>query len=744
MATRRIQLKITGMHCAACAANVERALRETEGVSEANVNFATEQTTLVFEDSALTLDNIAAAVEDIGYGIVLPGQEGAERAARERELRSLHHRLHFSLAATALIMVVSHVAPLPEHAAPWILLALATPVQFWAGSQFYRGFWAALRRRSSDMNTLIAVGTSAAYGYSLAATLMPGALAAIPSTSLRVNSGAHLYYDTSAMIITLILLGRTLETRARGRASEAIRRLAGLQVKSARVIRAGEEQEVGIEEVAVGDAVVVRPGDRIAVDGVVSEGRSVVDESMVTGESMPADKGPGDRVIGGTVNQTGAFRFVAARVGADTVLAQIVRLVQEAQGTKAPIRRLADRVAAVFVPTVIGIAVTTAAAWLTWGPNPTFALVAGISVLIIACPCALGLATPISLLVGSGRGAELGILIRNAEALEAAAGIDTVVFDKTGTLTRGQPEVVSIIAAPGWSEEEVLSLAASLEQRSEHPLARAIVKKAVERSLALEESEQFEALPGLGVRGLVRGQTVLVGTHLLLKDAGVDLAPVAAAATLLPDEGKTAALVAVDGVAVGALGLMDAPKPEAAQAVADLKARGLRVTMLTGDHLRTARAVGRLVGIEDVRAGVLPGQKAGAVKALQDAGHRVAMVGDGINDAPVLAQADLGIAIGRGTDIAMETADITLVRDDLRLVAQAIRLSSATLSNIKQNLFLAFIYNTLGIPIAAGVLYPFTHTLLHPAIAAAAMAFSSVSVVANALRLRGYRIRPSD
>jgi Cu+-exporting ATPase len=728
MASARLDIRITGMHCAACAAKVERALRETEGVSEANVNFATERATLVFDDSALTLSDIAAAVEDIGYGIVLPGQEQAQQ---QREVRGLHRRLYLSVTATALIMVLSHLVALPAPAAPWALLALATPVQFWAGWPFYRGFWAALRRRSSDMNTLIAVGASAAYAYSLVATLRPTVLAAA--------GGAHLYYDTSAMIITLILLGRTLEARAKGRASEAIRRLAGLQVRSARVVRNGEEHDVAVDQVAADDLLAVRPGERVPVDGVITEGRSAVDESMVTGESIPVDKAPGDRVIGGTVNTAGAFRFRATRIGADTVLAQIVRLVQEAQGTKAPIQRLADRVAAIFVPTVIAVAVVTAIAWLVWGPGPTFALVAAISVLIIACPCALGLATPISLLVGSGRGAELGILIRNAEALEAARGVDTVVFDKTGTLTRGQPEVVSVIAGAGWTEEEVLRLAASLEQRSEHPLARAIVNKAAEKGLSLEEPEQFEALPGLGVSGIVRGQAALVGTHLLLEQAGVDPSPISAAATLLADEGKTGALIAMDGTAVGALGLLDAPKPEAAQAVAGLKRLGLQVMMLTGDHLRTAHAIGHLVGIDEVRAGVLPDQKAGVVKELQQEGHRVAMVGDGINDAPVLAQADLGIAIGHGTDIAMETADIALVRDDLRLVAQAIRLSSATLRNIKQNLFFAFIYNVLGIPLAAGALYPLTHTLLHPAIAAAAMAFSSISVVTNALRLRAYR-----
>ena len=730
MTGKRTTLAITGMHCAACASRVEEALREMEGVAEANVNFATEQAGLVFDESRVTLDDIARVVGSAGYGVVLPGAEDAERRARARELRGLRARLWFSLAATVLIMALGHVAALGK-AGPWVLLTLATPVQFWAGWRFYRGMWSALRAGFANMDTLIAVGTSAAYFYSLAVTIAPSAVA-------RVGAEAHVYYDTSAMIITLILLGRTLEAGARGRASEAIRRLVGLQVKMARVVRDGDEVEIPIEEVRVGDIVAVRPGERVPVDGEVIEGESAVDESMVTGESIPVDKGPGDLVVGGTVNQSGAFRFRASRVGAETVLAQIIRLVQEAQASKAPIQRLADKVAGMFVPIVIVIAVVTFVIWLGVGPNPTYAVIAAVSVLIIACPCALGLATPTSLLVGTGRGAELGILIRSAEALEVAGGVDTVIFDKTGTLTRGEPQVTEVAAAAGWTEENVLGLAASVERNSEHPLGQAVVKAARARGLALAEVSEFKAISGMGVQGVVHGNLVVAGSERLMGEKGVATSGLHGRAEEMAEEGKTVMLLGVDGAAVGAIGLADVPKEEAAEAVRALKEMGLVVVIITGDKLRTAQAIARLVGIEEVRAEVLPDQKAEAVRRLQAEGRRVAMVGDGINDAPALAQAEIGIAVGRGTDIAMESADITLVRDDLRLVPEAIRLSRATLRNIKQNLFFAFFYNSLGIPVAAGALYPVIHTLLHPAMAAGAMAFSSVSVVTNALRLRGY------
>lgn len=732
MASQRVGLKITGMHCAACAANIERALRETNGVLEANVNFATDQASVAFDDSLLTFDDIAGVVASLGYGVVRPGAEEAGRADGERELRSLRGRLVFSIAATALIMLSTHLPLLPPRFRPWVLLALATPVQFWAGWVFYRGFWLALRAGFADMNTLIAVGTSAAYGYSLVVTIAPGAL-------MRAGAKPHLYYDTAAMIITLILLGRSLEASAKGRASEAIRRLMGLRVEAAHVVRDDKECEVPVAEVIVGDMVVVRPGERIPVDGVILEGESAVDESMVTGESMPVDKGPGDLVIGGTVNHRGAFRFRASRVGSETVLGQIIRLVQEAQASKASIQRLADRVAGIFVPIVIGLATVTFAVWTIVGPDPTYAIVASVSVLIIACPCALGLATPTSLLVGTGRGAELGILIRSAEALEVTGRVDTVMFDKTGTLTRGQSQVTDIAAASGWTEEAVLRLAGSVERSSEHPLGEAVVRAAQARGLTLSSVEEFQALPGLGVRGRVEGQEVAVGTPRLMQELGVDMRSVPDSAASFAAQGKTVLLVVADGLGVGAIALADVAKLEAAEAVGLLRKMGLRVAMLTGDNARTAHAIALAVGIDDVRAEVLPDQKAEAVKSLQSQGRRVAMVGDGINDAPALAQADIGIAIGRGTDIAMESAEITLVRDDLRLVAEAIRLSRATLRNIRQNLFWAFCYNTAAIPIAAGALHPIFHTMLNPAIAAAAMAFSSLSVVTNALRLRHHR-----
>ncbi len=732
MPIEKADLKITGMHCAACAAKIEQRLREVAGVSQATVNYATEHATIAFEEAELTPGDLREAVESVGYGVVEPGAEEDERVARRRELGRLRLRFLASAGGTVAILLATHLPVVPAQVRPWMLLALATPVQFWAGWQFYRGFWLALRAGFADMNTLIAFGTTAAYGYSLAVTLAPSLVS-------RAGADVHFYYDTSAMIITLILLGRLLEIGAKGRASEAIRRLAGLQPKTARVIRDQAEMEIPIDQVSVGDIVAVRPGERIAVDGTITDGQSAVDESMVTGESMPVDKGPGDAVIGGTINLTGAFRFHASRVGAETVLAQIIRLVREAQGSKAPIQRLADRVAAVFVPIVIAVALVTFAIWMMVGPNPAYAVVAAVSVLIIACPCALGLATPTSLLVGTGRGAELGILIRSAEALEIAGNVNTVVFDKTGTLTRGEPMVTDVIPAADWDSERVLRLAASVERESEHPLGKAVMAAAEERGLRADPVEEFQAVPGMGAKGRVNGALVAVGNAALMQVLDIDTAAIAERADSLAGEGKTVMIVGTGTQAVGIIALADVAKSEAAEAVARLKQMGLAVAMLTGDNVRTAAAVARAVGIEDVRAQVLPEDKAEAMKALQAENRQVAMIGDGINDAPALAQANVGLALGQGTDIAMETADITLVRNDLLLVPEAIRLSRATLANIRQNLFWAFFYNTIGIPIAAGALYPVLHTLLHPAMAAAAMAFSSVSVVGNALRLRRFR-----
>jgi Cu+-exporting ATPase len=716
------------MHCAGCAARIEGELRHTKGVSAAAVNLATQQASVEYDPAELTTEGIAGVIRSIGYGTIEKGQEEARAAAERHERRNLYRRFAFAAVTTTAILVLSLTSLLPARVAPWVLLALATPVQFWAGWEFYRGAWVALRHRFADMNTLIAVGTSAAYGYSLVATLAP-----------RIGLGHGLYYDTAAAIITLILLGRTLEARAKGRASEAIRRLAALQAKTARVLREGRPRMVPIDQVEVGDILLIRPGERLPVDGEVTRGQSAVDESMVTGESIPVEKAVGDAVTGGTVNLTGAFRFRATRVGAETVLARIIQLVEEAQGSKAPIQRLADRVAAVFVPVVIGIAAVTFVTWLIFGPSPVTAMVTAVAVLIIACPCALGLATPTSLLVGTGRGAEMGILIRSAEALEVAGRLDVVVLDKTGTITRGLPEVTDVLPAPGWAEPEVLRLAASVEGESEHPLGQAVVRAAHARGVEAEPVTDFSAIPGLGVKGRVGGREALAGTRKLLQQFLIDLGPVAGPAEALAEQGKTVILVAADGAVAGVIGLLDVPKPEAEEAVTRLRKLGLRVVMLTGDNARTAEAVAGAVGIDEVRAEVHPHQKAGAVRELQAAGKRVAMVGDGINDAPALAAAEVGIAVGKGTDIAMEAAGVTLMRDDLRLVPEAIRLSRATLRNIRQNLFWAFIYNVIGIPVAAGVLYPFTGLLLNPMFAAGAMAFSSVSVVTNALRLRGYR-----
>jgi Cu+-exporting ATPase len=584
------------------------------------------------------------------------------------------------------------------------------------------------------MNTLIAVGTSSAYFYSVLATFFP---------SFFVAEGlmADVYYDTSVVIITLILLGRLLEARAKGQTSEAIRKLAELQAKTARILRNDEEIDIPIEDVLVGDIVVVRPGEKIPVDGVVVSGSSSVDESMITGESMPAEKEVGDAVIGATVNKTGSFRFEARKVGRDTALAQIIRLVEEAQGSKAPIQRFADRVAAVFVPVVMVIALLTFFVWLLFGPTPAFnfALLNFVAVLIIACPCALGLATPTAIMVGTGKGAEKGILIKGGESLEEAHRIDTIIFDKTGTLTRGEPSVTDIVALRPYSESDVLSVSASCEHGSEHPLGEAIVEKARAQGVSLSKAEEFSALPGFGVKATIGGSLILLGNRKLMDSQNVDVSSLESEWMRLSEEGKTPMFVAIGGNAAGIIAVADTLKEGSREAVEELKRLGIEIVMITGDNRRTAEAIARLVGVTRVLAEVLPEDKAREVKNLQEEGKTVAMVGDGINDAPALAQADIGIAIGTGTDVAMEASDITLIRGDLKGVVDAIRLSKKTMSTIKWNLFWAFFYNVLGIPIAAGILYPFAHILLNPMIASASMAFSSVFVVTNSLRLRGFK-----
>jgi len=614
------------------------------------------------------------------------------------------------------------------------LFLLTTPVLVFAGSQFFTGAWKLFKHFRADMNTLIAVGTGSAFLYSAAVTFFPFIFPA----GLQ-----HVYYDTAAVIITLILFGRMMESRAKKKTSDAIHHLMALQPKNARVIRNGQEQEIPISEVQVEDVVMVRPGEKIPVDGVVQSGRTSVDEAMITGESIPVEKNIGDMVIGGTINKTGSIQFVARKIGKDTVLAQIIRLVQEAQGSKAPIQRLADVIAGYFVPVVIVLALITLAIWLTVGPEPriTHALIAFVTVLIIACPCALGLATPTSIMVGTGKGAENGILIRNAEALEMAHKLNAIILDKTGTISTGQTKVTDIIADDGMREDELLKISASLEKGSEHPLGEAIVRAAEEKNLKLVKIEDFEALPGMGIRGRLHNRTILLGNRNWFEENHFNLEKLNPVLDRLANEGKTSILVAEEQNIQGIIAIADTIQEDSAQAISRLKKLGMKVFMLTGDNQKVAQAVAEKVGVDEFYAEVRPEQKVSYVKKLQKQGYRVGMVGDGINDAPALAQADVGIAMGSGTDIAMEASDITLVRGRLSSVPVAIELSQATIRNIKQNLFGSFFYNSLGIPIAAGVLYPFFGLLLNPMIAAAAMAMSSVTVVSNALRLK--RFKPS-
>jgi Cu+-exporting ATPase len=714
----RVDLPVSGMSCAACAGSIENQLTATAGVTRAHVNFATSTATVEFDPARAAVHNLVDAIEELGYGVPQPAAgedtgEDVEEQARQREYAALKRRLWLAAAFAAPVAALGMGPGLMHVAAmTWIQLALTTPVLFYAGAPFYQGAWTALRHRSANMNTLIALGTGAAFLYSLAQTLL----------------GQHeVYYEAAAVIVTLILLGRVLEARARGKASEAIRHLRELQPKTARVVRGGAELDVPIEQVRVGDMVVVRPGEKIPVDGAVREGNSAVDESMLTGESMPLDKKTGDAVYGGTINRSGSLRFEARQVGGATALQQMIELVRQAQGSRAPVARLADVVSGYFTVGVLAIAVVTFLVWLAFKPFP-FALVNFVAVLIIACPCALGLATPTAIMVGTGRGAERGILIKGGEALEAAYHIDTVILDKTGTITCGQPRVTDVIPLNGHAVSEVLRMAASAERYSEHPLGRAIVEHAQALAIALEDPAGFHAVAGHGVEARVDGHDVMVG--------GVTGPPELPEMERLAGEGKTAVAVSVEGRPMGVIGIADTVKPEAGAALRRLARMGIEVWMITGDNRRTADNVARQVGIERVLAQVLPDGKVAEVRKLQAAGKKVAMVGDGINDAPALAQADVGIAIGTGTDIAKEAASITLMRGDLNGVADALELARRTMRVIRQNLFWAFAYNTIGIPIAAGVLYPFTGWLLSPVLASAAMALSSVTVVANSLRLK--------
>ena len=753
----RWHLKVDGVTCSSCVQRIERAVERVPGVHGATVNVATDTLTVEYTPRLTDLAALRATVRAEGFdlGPVAPAEtptsaETPEEAktpaesvdANAREFRTLMRKFWFAAAVSIPTIIFSYPPIfglgdlLPRGSDPlrlvWGVLGLLTvPVLLYSAAHFYRGLWAAFKHRTADMNTLIGVGIAAAWIYSTVAVLYP---ALFPRADL-----SEVFYDVTAVVVALVVLGQSLEVRAKGRSSEAIKKLMGLQPRSARVVRGGAERDIPVEEVIEGDIVLVRPGEKIPVDGEIVEGSSAVDESMVTGESLPVEKHAGDTVIGAAINKTGSFRFRATKVGKDTVLSQIIRMVEQAQGSKAPIQRLVDLVSSYFAPAVMILAILGFMVWYTLGPDPAvvYALIVFVTVLIIACPCALGLATPTSLMVGVGKGAENGILIRSGEALETAHKLDTIVLDKTGTLTKGEPSVTDVVAVDG-DEAAVLVLAASVERGSEHPLGEAILAGARARGLELFEPEAFEALPGRGVQATVGGRRVTLGNRRLMDERGHDLGGLTQAADRLADDGKTPMFVTVDGKVLGIVAVADTLKEDSAHAVAALKRMGLEVVMLTGDNARTANAIARAVGVDRVLAEVLPETKAQEVHQLQAEGKRVAMVGDGINDAPALAQADIGIAMGTGTDVAMEAADITLVKGSLRGVVTAIQLSRATMRNIKQNLFGAFIYNTLGLPVAAGILYPAFGILLSPLIAAAAMAFSSVTVVSNANRLRRF------
>jgi P-type Cu+ transporter len=784
VAHRKVTVPVSGMTCAACTSRVQRALERTSGVQQASVNLMTNNAVVTFDDAAVTPEHLVRVIRDTGYEAELPSadrsafeEQEAQDRAQETEFRELRVKAAVSIAFAAVGMVISMPvmsAPFAgahaEHGAaggdpfmnwvhgvidpwlsgvmPWlyridvmlltyVLLGMTVAVMAWAGRHFYTRAWAAFRHHAADMNTLVAIGTGAAFLFSLAATFVPGFF-------LSRGVAPAVYYEAVLFIIALILLGNMFEARAKRQTSRALRALVELQPETARVLRGETEVDVAVEEVVTGDVVLVRPGERIPVDGEVVAGSSAVDESMLTGESLPVEKSVGDAVIGGTINRTGAFRFQATNLGADSVLSQIVRLMRDAQGSRAPIQKLVDRVTGVFVPISISIAIATFVTWFVVGPEPSLipAFAAAVAVLIIACPCAMGLATPTALMVATGKGAESGILIKGGESLQRAGDVQTVVLDKTGTVTQGQPSVTDLRLAPGtdWSEEEFLRLVASLEGASEHPLAEAIVRHAEERGIIRVQTESFDSATGRGAVGVVAGHAVAIGNVALMVDYAIDVAPLRDVADDLAARGRTPMYVAIDGELVGLVAVADPIKPTSRAAIQRLRRMGLNVVMLTGDNRRTAEAVAGEAGIDQVVAEVMPEGKVAEVRRLQESGMVVAMVGDGINDAPALAQADVGMAMGTGTDIAAEAGDVVLMRGDLNGVAGAIELSRRTLRTMKQNLFWAFVYNAAAIPIAAGLLYPFFGVLLSPILASAAMAFSSVSVVTNSLRLRGVRI----
>ncbi len=729
---------IEGMTCASCVARVEKTLNSVEGITDASINLATENAVIRYRPGEVTEETIRKAVEEAGYSLSDVQNTTDRDEQRNKDYAALKFKLILSALLTVPITVFEMglmwdnfplIHSLSHQTWNYVFFVLTTPVLFWAGSRFFAGFWAATKQFTADMNSLVAIGTSAAYFYSATATFFPAVFAAAGETP-------HVYYDTAAVIITLILLGRLLEARAKGRTSEAIKKLMGLQPKTARVIRNGNEEDIPIARVQKGDSVIVKPGEKIPVDGIIEAGYSSVDESMITGESIPVEKSTGENVIGGTINKSGSFTYKATKVGKDSVLSQIIKLVQDAQASKAPVQKLVDKVASVFVPIVILIAIASFAGWYFAGAEDarlTVALLNFVAVLIIACPCALGLATPTAIMVGTGKGAEMGILIKNSEALEKARAIHTVIFDKTGTITIGKPVVTDFqVTNNTHTKDDILRLTASIENKSEHPLADAVVRFAKENNGELKNPETFESHTGLGVTGTVAGRQMVVGSPAFHSSHSVDLSYVEDISSRLQAEGKTVIYSAVDGKISAVIGIADVIKDNSKHAVHQLQEMGLKVIMITGDNRRTARAIAQQVGIDDYQAEVMPDQKASLVRSYQKSGRTVAMVGDGINDAPALAQADLGIAIGSGTDIAMEASDITLMKGDLQGVVNAIAISRRTFKTIKQNLFWAFIYNTTGIPLAA-------FGLLNPMFAAFAMAMSSVSVLSNSLRLKKYK-----
>ncbi len=734
---------IKGMHCASCVRVIERALSKTPGVSSAVVNLATEKATVTYDTEMCSDDQIASAVSHVGYTIVTKGNaasEDEEKAQKAQELKTLKNKVTVSLLLGGLILWGSF--PGLMETAPaifknfWVQLLLATPVQFWAGFEFYRATIPALKHRTANMDTLVALGTTVAYFYSVFVTFFP-------SVVMDLGMEVMPYFDVATIVIGLILLGRYFEARAKGQTSEAIKKLIGLQAKTARVVRGKQELDIPIEQVIIGDVIRVRPGEKIPVDGMLLEGESSIDESMITGESIPIDKVKGDMVVGATLNKTGTFTYKAMKIGQDTMLSQIIKLVQEAQGSKAPIQRIADLISSYFVPIVIMLAFATFAVWYVFGPNPAFlhAMLNTVAVLIIACPCAMGLATPTAIMVGTGKGAENGILIRDAQSLEIAHKINTVIFDKTGTLTKGQPEVTDVIVSTKQhSEEDVLRIGAAIEKGSEHSLAEAIVKKAESKKLTLGKVEGFKAIAGHGVTGILDKKQIHLGNRRLMEKQNISIESLQTRITELEVGGKTVMILAIDGNVAGLIAVADTIKDSALDGVKALQALGIEVVMITGDNQRTAQAIAKKVGIKTVLSEVLPDQKESEVRKIQVTGKKVAMVGDGINDAPALAAADVGIAMGTGTDVAIEAADITLINKDLRSVASAMLLSKKTMRTIKLNLFWAFGYNILLIPVAMGALYPHFGLLLSPIFASAAMASSSISVVTNSLLLKRVKI----